>query len=117
MKNTKESRSLASEIIADLQGKLETAESQNTSDILRNLIGRNNNQSDKISELSNIMEKLGHIAMNFSDRYELDSDKEKNERNACIFFAEQENMYCDIRILCDYFCQAQGIVEDLESAR
>lgn len=29
MKNTKESRSLASEIIADLQGKLATAESQN----------------------------------------------------------------------------------------
>ena len=79
MKNTKESRSLASEIIADLQGKLATAESQNTSDILRNLIERNNNQSDKISELSNIMEKLGHIAMNFSDRYELDSDKEKND--------------------------------------
>lgn len=118
MKSTKEeARSLASEIIADLQKKLQVAESQNTSDILRNLIERNNNQSDKITELSNIMEKLGHIAMNFSDRYELDSDKEKNERNACIFFAERENMYCDIRILCDYFCQAQGIVENLESVR
>ena len=118
MKSTKEeARSLASEIIAELQEKLEAAESQNTSDILMKLIERNNNQSDKISELSNIMEKLGHIAMNFSDRYELDSDKEKNERNACIFFAERENMYCDIRILCDYCCQAPSIVEDLEAVR
>lgn len=42
MSTKEEARSLASEIIADLQGKLQMAESQNTSDILRNLIERNN---------------------------------------------------------------------------
>ena len=87
MKSTKEeARSLASEIIADLQKKLEMSESQNTSDILMKLIERNNNQSDKISELSNIMEKLGHIAMNFSDKIRIRfGQREERKKRLHIF--------------------------------
>ena len=118
MKSTKEeARSLASEIIADLQEKLEATEKKNTRAALKDVITRIGDMEDMLSDLSSALNKLGHIALSFSDRYDLDKIKDDTTENACYFFAERGNMYLDIGILCDYFCQAKNILNDLESVR
>ena len=118
MKTNKEfNQSLASEIIADLQEKLEATEKKNTRATLKDVITRIGDMEDMIADLSSTLDKLGHIALSFSDRYDLDKIKDNTTENACYFFSERENMYLDIRILCDYFCQAQNILENLESVR
>ena len=117
MSTKEEARSLASEIIAELQEKLEAAEKKNTRATLKDVITRIGDMEDMIDDLSSTLDKLGHIALTFSDKYGLDKIENNTTENACYFFRERGNMYLDIGILCDYFCQAKNILNDLESVR
>lgn len=65
-------------------------------------------------DLGDALDKLNHLSDRFISGYKLNSTKEMNELERNFFAANKNDMYIDMRIICDYIDAAEKAFKELE---
>lgn len=118
MSTKDETRSMASEIIAELSRKVEELSGEkkmSVNDMLKQIIDQNIEVEEKTYELSLLMEKIEHLAQRIYSTKGLDEDVKYSRDTADNFFLTRDEIRNDTIILLDYLGQADGIVHKLLS--
>lgn len=116
MSTKDEARSMASEIIAELNRKIEELSNEkkmSVNETLKQIIDQNIEVEEKTYELSLLMEKIEHLARRIYNTKGLDEDVKYSRDTADNFFLTRDEIRNDAFILLDYLGQADRIVNKL----